>query len=429
MRRPRPGDAVGAAAAEGHGARQVVRADAALCGRCSFDLRPGEIHAIVGENGSGKSTLVKILSGVHRPDAGEVELERRPPASARTPRVGPGSRDRHRLSGGPRRRAAVGPGQCVARQRRPRSAPAGRAEEKRGARRRLVTELLAVTPDLDAPAESLSLSDRQACCIARALVRDPRVLILDESTSALDVATRDRLFAIVRRLCATGVRRHLHLAPDGRDRGAGRSGDGAALRRDGRHARARAGDHRGAGASHDRRGPLTAGVEAVSLRRRVGGEVVLRARRACGCALERRADRLRGARRGARRPGRTGGPRSGRVSARARGAGATRRIALGWWRARAANSPSRRSAPVWSTCRGTGAREALFPALSIAENFALPTLVRDRRAGLLPGRPVARRLGAVHRAARHPAGQLAQPITALSGGNQQKVVVARVARR
>src|SRR5215468_5325791 len=41
---------------------------------CSAEFRAGEVHAIMGENGSGKSTLVKILTGVHRPDAGTVEL-------------------------------------------------------------------------------------------------------------------------------------------------------------------------------------------------------------------------------------------------------------------------------------------------------------------------------------------------------------------
>src|SRR5690242_8874662 len=65
--------------AKAFGATQALRS-------CSFDLRPGEVHAIVGENGSGKSTLVKILSGVHRADAGEVALGGHPLTGHRTPR-------------------------------------------------------------------------------------------------------------------------------------------------------------------------------------------------------------------------------------------------------------------------------------------------------------------------------------------------------
>src|SRR5262245_31420259 len=43
--------------------------------KVDFDVRPGEIHAIVGENGAGKSTLIRILGGVHRPDHGTVEVD------------------------------------------------------------------------------------------------------------------------------------------------------------------------------------------------------------------------------------------------------------------------------------------------------------------------------------------------------------------
>src|SRR4051794_20692507 len=171
---------------------------------CSFSLRPGEVHAVVGENGSGKSTLVKILTGVHHADAGEVLPAGEPPAHRHGPRaaqeagivsvfqevlvVGPQSvLDNVWLGADGLFRAALSP-----------------ADKHRLAREAL-GELLEVVPDLDAPAETLSLSDRQVCCIARAIVRRPRVLVLDESTSALDVATRDRLFAVVRRLCADGT--------------------------------------------------------------------------------------------------------------------------------------------------------------------------------------------------------------------------------
>ena len=79
------------------------------------------------------------------------------------------------------------------------------AREKRERAAAALEELLGWTLDLDTTAERMSLSDRQACCIVRALLRGPRVLILDEATSALDIATRDRLFAIVQRLTDDGV--------------------------------------------------------------------------------------------------------------------------------------------------------------------------------------------------------------------------------
>src|SRR5579875_2323528 len=43
----------------------------------SFDLRPGEVHALVGENGAGKSTLIKVITGAHRPDEGSMEVDGR----------------------------------------------------------------------------------------------------------------------------------------------------------------------------------------------------------------------------------------------------------------------------------------------------------------------------------------------------------------
>ena len=170
----------------------------------SFELRAGEVHALVGENGCGKSTVVKILSGVHMPDAGEIELEGRLVPSIKTPRdaqrrgiftsfqevLVAESRsvlDNVWLGADDTWRARVTKRDKVARARQ------------------MLGELLGREVDLSMAVEELSLSDRQACGIVRALVREPKILILDEATSALDVATRDRLFAIVGDLSRRGA--------------------------------------------------------------------------------------------------------------------------------------------------------------------------------------------------------------------------------
>jgi ABC-type sugar transport system ATPase subunit len=171
---------------------------------CSFDLRAGEVHALLGENGSGKSTLVKILNGVHRADSGSIEIGGVPLSGTAAVRAS-GQAGVATVF----QEVLVVPAQSVLeniwlgadglfREKVP-------ADAKRRRAREILEALLGAVPDLDGPVGPLPLSVRQVCVIARALVRDPQVLILDEATSALDVDTRDRLFEMVRRLGDRGV--------------------------------------------------------------------------------------------------------------------------------------------------------------------------------------------------------------------------------
>jgi ABC-type sugar transport system ATPase subunit len=170
---------------------------------CSFELRAGEVHALVGENGSGKSTLVKVLSGVHVPDSGRVEIAGAE-AHLRNPKAAQ-SRGIVTVF----QEVLVAEARSVLENVWLGADDTWRARvstrEKRRRAREALTELLGRPVDLSTPMEDLSLSERQSCCIVRALLRRPRILILDEATSALDVATRDRLFTLVARLAADGV--------------------------------------------------------------------------------------------------------------------------------------------------------------------------------------------------------------------------------
>jgi ABC-type sugar transport system ATPase subunit len=169
---------------------------------CNLQLHAGEIIALMGENGSGKSTLVKILAGVHKPDSGSV-LRSGEPSSPRTPREAASTGTvavYQEILVVPTltvfENIWLGTGGFLRRH--------GNEVDQRRIADELMSQLVEGSIDLDAPAAGLSVSQQQACCIVRALVRDPQILILDESTSALDVQTRDRLFALVRERARDG---------------------------------------------------------------------------------------------------------------------------------------------------------------------------------------------------------------------------------
>jgi ABC-type sugar transport system ATPase subunit len=384
-------------------------------------LRFGEVHAIVGENGSGKSTLVKILAGVQRPDAGEVSLAGSARPHWRSPRdaqqagiftvfqevlvVGAQSVLENVWLGADR----------LFRRQLPTS-------EKRRRATDALTALLGAAPDLDAPAESLTLGQRQACCIARALVRDPRVLILDESTSALDIATRDRLFAIVRRRCAAGVgvifiSHRMDEIQQLADRTTVlRSGESVATLEPAQATPEVLVRHM-TGADH-----LTAGVTTVAPRTRVRGEILLRAER---LILAPEAESIDFALQAGELVGLAGLEGHGQAAfLRAlAGAGAIGgRVVCGQ---QAVSSPEDAFAAGMAYLPRERGRDAIFPTLSIAENFALPTLDRDRRMGIIRPSAASQRLSVYVQQLGIRMSSPRQPITALSGGNQQKVIVAR----
>jgi ABC-type sugar transport system ATPase subunit len=170
----------------------------------SFELNAGEVLALVGENGCGKSTMVKILSGVHQPDTGEIELNGEVIPPLATPQQA------HRRGIMTVFQEVLVAESCsvldnvwLGADDTWRARVSGR--EKRARAKEVLTQLLGREIDLGMAVEELSLSDRQACGIVRALLRDPKILILDEATSALDVATRDRLFEMVGALSRKGV--------------------------------------------------------------------------------------------------------------------------------------------------------------------------------------------------------------------------------
>lgn len=168
-----------------------------------LELRPGEVHALVGENGAGKSTLMKVLSGAVTPDAGTMTLDgqRYAPAGPQEARRRGVAMIYQELTLAPH--LSVEDNVMLGLEQS-RWGFLRRAEQ-----RRRVVDALAVLehPEIrpESPVAGLSPAAQQLVEIARALILDVRVLVLDEPTSSLTRADAQRLFALMRRLRERGV--------------------------------------------------------------------------------------------------------------------------------------------------------------------------------------------------------------------------------
>lgn len=169
----------------------------------SIRFFPGEVHALMGQNGAGKSTVVKVLTGVNAPASGEVLLDGESvvlnsPAASRDLGIATVFQDielGHRLS--------------VAENIMLGNEPRGRFGIDWRALRTSASEQLARLglADLDPRTrlDALTPPVQQLVAIARAMVGDPRVVLLDEPTSSLEPADVNRLFKVVRQLRDSGV--------------------------------------------------------------------------------------------------------------------------------------------------------------------------------------------------------------------------------
>jgi ribose transport system ATP-binding protein len=169
----------------------------------SLEVAPGEVHALIGENGAGKSTLMKILSGAHTPDAGSLALDGRPyaPASPHDARLKGVAMIYQELTLAPHLSAQENILLGAESSRLGWIDSAASRSRARAALAQLGHEHL----DLAQPVASFSIAEQQIIEIARALLSPPRVLIMDEPTSSLTPVDVDKLFAVIARLRAQGV--------------------------------------------------------------------------------------------------------------------------------------------------------------------------------------------------------------------------------
>ena len=379
----------------------------------SFDCRPGEIHALIGENGAGKSTLMRILAGVYRPEAGRILIEGREraiasPADSLALGIAMVYQDTRLVPTlDVAWNIALGhePGDRIFVDR-PRMLADARAALAR----------IGSAVDPAAVAGNLSRAEQQQVEIARALARRARLLIMDEPTSALTSAETDALFARLRDLRAAGtaiifishripevlaLSDRITVLKDGELVGtvdaSGATPDGLVAMMVGRPV-GLAFPPRGAGPGEPLlivEGSSNAHASFVLHRGEVLGFGGVQ-----GAGQQETARALFGRGRRGATMSLNGRPYSPRTPAEAIAAGLV-------------YVPADRR------------REGLFLPHGIRENAALPHVAKWARASLVKGAEETEAVGREVAALGVRAPSLEQPVGLLSGGNQQKVVFAR----
>lgn len=172
-------------------------------GSVSLDVAAGEVMALIGENGAGKSTLMKVLAGAHRPDSGEITFAGAPfaPATPHEARMAGVAMIYQELTLAPDLSVVEN---VMLGQERSRLGWVDRAEQRRLTADAL-TRLGHADLDLDRPVRELSTAMQQVVEIARALVQRAKLVVFDEPTSSLTRADAAQLFRVIKAMKAEGL--------------------------------------------------------------------------------------------------------------------------------------------------------------------------------------------------------------------------------